>query len=353
MPQYQRYLLNPPKSVVSNGQFNFGCYTAPFKEVNLHEAIRPYALPLPNFAQNIQLREWQAFQAGNGDYFIMMAIYNAKKLALVQFILYDIKTQKKLHYEKQVPAWQLQVPNGLYDTHAGYKSNNFKIHAHSDIGNGRITIFVEINNFKKLPPIKAHFVGYHEHQSGKANPMVVCMPFTPTRGMYSHKCLMPMKGNVQVGQQQIPFLRSNSQLIIDDHKGYYPFPTRYDWVTGFGYNKQGQSIGFNLTHNQVQNPEIYNENCLWLNGELHPLPPIKVHRPNGYKGQWLVQDEYGKVNLTFDPVVHTAVDINLLLFRSKYQGPYGYYNGTIKDKNDNSIVIEKMFGMGEDFYLRV
>ncbi len=348
---YTRNITTPPAKAVTNGAFNFGCYKQPFKEINFLEASRPYRLPLPKKIKGLQLREWQAFQIGNPDYFIMVAIYNAKKLSLAQFIFYNKKTKEKWRYERKVPAWSLQVPNSLYETTAQYKGTNFLLHASHNINAQLLNLRVNIQSFKDLPSVKGFFGGNHDVK--RYEPMVVCMPFSEKRAMYSHKCLMPLEGELEVGEERIHFNPTNSFLIIDDHKGYYPFPTRYDWVTAAGRQNDGSLIGFNLTHNQVLDPETYNENALWLDGILHPLPPIQVQRPNGVKNDWRIKDKYGMVDLTFTPVVHTAVDVNLLLFRSKYQGPYGYFNGYLMNQNGDKIQIENMFGMGEDFYLRV
>ena len=245
----------------------------------------------------------------------------------------------------------MQVPKGLYETKAGYRSKNFTILAEHDVENKKLSIAVEIKNFQDLPDVKAHFVG--EHDTEKYQPTVVCLPFSPKRAMYSHKCLMPMYGQININNKCIDFDTASSHLIIDDHKGYYPFPTRYDWVTSFGYNEKKELFGLNLTDNQVVKQDLYNENCLWLDGKLHLLPPIKVKRKDGIKGDWLIKDKFDMVNLVFTPTVHTAVNINLLIFQSKYEGPYGWLNGYVRKADGEKVLVENMFAMGEDFYLRV
>ncbi len=311
---------------------------------------QPYQLPLPHFLQNLQLREWQAFQMGNKDYFMMVAIYNAKKMALVQFIFYDIQQNQKIRYEKKVLPNKLQLPNTLFGGIASYFSEKFSLRVNHDIGSSFLRLIGEITGFKDLPNVKVRAVG--QHNVDKYEPMVVCMPFNERRGMYSHKCLMPMEGRLQIGDRTILFPPEESFLIIDDHKGYYPFPTIYDWVTGMGYTPEGILMGFNLTDNQVIQPKKFNENGLWYNGVLHPLPPIKITRPNGVEKDWIIKDEYGMVDLTFTPVIHTSVNINALIFRSNYKGPYGFFNGFISKKNGEKVEIKQLFGMGEDFYLR-
>jgi hypothetical protein len=163
---------------------------------------------------------------------------------------------------------------------------------------------------------------------------------------------MPMEGILHIDRKSVAFEKGKSHMIVDDHKGYYPYVMKYDWITGAGYNEQGQLVGFNLTDNQVKTPEKYNENCLWVDGKIHLLPPIKVSRPAGVEKEWLISDRYDRVKLFFIPAANTRVDINLLFIRSDYHGPYGYFKGFIKDDDGNKVILDGLFGMGEKFYLR-
>lgn len=339
--------MKAPEAIVTNGKYNFGQYTSPFKKVNLLDAKKSTILP---FAKSFFLREWQAFQIFTEGYFGIMAIYNTKKVSLVQFILYDIEAKKKIKFEKKVLPWQLEIPNGLYKSKAAYYSSNCTMIVEHDIDNNSMTIDVDIAKSKKNPSIKAKLKGIHNVE--KFTPIVVCMPFSDTRGMYSHKCQMPLEGEIFLDDKKIICHGNNSNLIIDDHKGYYPYVTKYDWITAAGFTERGQRVGFNFTDNQIQNKEKYNENGIWLDGKLHYLPPITVSRPEGYKKDWIVKDKEGMVNLTFTPVENNSVNLNLLILKSQYQGPYGYFNGYIQADGQAKIDIDNLFGMGEDFYLR-
>jgi hypothetical protein len=350
MSVYTRKLKSAPAVLYGETGFEFGSFDKPIVNPNLIDAQRPYKLPLPRALKWMQLREWQAFQISNGTHFVMVAIYNAKKISLVQFIVYDIVNNKKYRYEKKAAPWSIKVPNGLFGTEASYTSNNFSLLAKHDLNNNLLGLTASIKNMKGLPDVEAKFTG--QHDTTRYQPMVVCMPFSEKRAMYSHKCLMPVSGSIQFGNDVIAFPDKISQLIIDDHKGYYPYRTVYDWLTGMGRDENGNMIGFNFTDNQVLDHETNNENCLWQDGQLTTLPPIKVTRPDGYIGNWFVKDEYGVVNLEFRPVIHTAVDVNLLIMRSNYQGPYGFFNGFIKNDNGERVQVKELFGMGEDFYLR-
>lgn len=334
--------------VNADGSYQLGRYTQAFERANMLDARMPY---VPRFLQKLRLREWQAFQITNDRFFAMIALYNAKKFGLVQFILYDIQKNEKLRYERQVLPSSLTLPDSLYKQGAGYRSKGFHLQTYCDLERGRIEIKASIDGVGKMPPLLAHFIGYCP--TDKIQPIAVCLPFDDLRAMYSYKCLMPVQGQVQIDDQRHYFSSHTSAMIIDDHKGYYPSPTHYDWATGMGYDEQNNLIGFNLTDNQARQPHLYNENCLWYKGITHLLPPVKMNQPNGSENEWLISDEQGKVNLSFSPVAHTYFNKNLLFMRSKYHSPYGYFNGYLTNKDGERVPIQKLFGVCEDFYLKI
>lgn len=370
----------PTTAVTKEGRYNLGCFDSPIADVNLLDINSSLfqLFPTPTWLKYIQLREWQAYQLFNNDgLFILIAVYQAKKVPLVQFIVYDTKTKDKLKYERKVFLTTLHVPNTLYQqSKAYYHSANFNIDIVHALETNQLDIRVKIEDFineegKKLPNIEGNWRGYHN--TTRYQPMVVVNPFDAQSAMYSHKCLMPMtSGVLHIGNDRtVLFNPMTSQIIIDDHKGYYPYETKYDWVTGLAMVDRPSSvakrpldesdtshpdkihIGFNLTRNQVIQSDQYNENCLWYDGELHPLPPVTFKRPNGYQDQWFVEDEHDMVKLTFTPVTHTSVNLNLLIIQSCYQGPYGFFEGYLRKKDGEKVMIDRVFGMGEDFYLRM
>ncbi len=347
--RYKRDILPPPHSLVTKGKINFGTFNAPFREVNPLDAARVFGIPLPRFFKNFRLKEWQAFQLGNEDFFILAVIYNQKVGTLVQFIVCDKKNRRMTKYETKVPAWKTRVPSSLGDTRARYVSDKFRIDIHNKLDLGRIFIDVAIDGDNTLPPLYGHFEAFHEARN--VRPLVVSLPFAGNRGMYSHKCLMPLVGVLVYGGRRIEFARQNSFAIIDDHKGYYPYILKYDWITGAGFTAGGLT-GFNLTDNQVLDKERYNENCLWFGKVLHLLPPVTFYRPNGVNEEWYIKDDYGMVDIAFMPVFNNPLQLNLLAIKTDYYGPFGSYSGSIGLSSGKRVSVDGFFGMGEKKYLR-
>ncbi|MBN1498333.1 MAG: DUF2804 domain-containing protein [Spirochaetes bacterium] len=346
---YAREIKPAPGSLVEKGRLNFGCFDRAIRVVNPLDAKRVFGFPLPRFIQNMRLKEWQAFQLGNDECFILAVIYNQKPACLVQFIFCDRKTGRMTKYEKMVPSWRASVPSSLGASRARYITQGFRLDFHNRLDRGRIFIDVAIDRRKAMPALYGHFEALHEE--GEVRPLVVSLPFAENRGMYSHKCLMPMQGTLCIGERTIQFSRADSFAIVDDHKGYYPYVMRYDWVTGAGMSAKGLT-GFNLTDNQVRDKERYNENCLWLGRKLYPLPPVAFSRPDGVNGEWIIRDRYGMVDLVFRPVAANTLKLNLIALKTDYYGPFGDFSGVIMPYPGKKIRVNGYWGMGEQKYLR-
>ncbi len=349
-PAYSRDILPAPASLVEAGRFNLGTFGDAIGEVNALDAERPYPLPLPGLLKSFRLKEWEALQLGDGRFFLLVVVYNAKSFGLVQFVCYDRMKNEKLLYEKIVPCTSLRVARGLFGTRTAYVSDGFRIEITNRLNAGLIGVDISIRDHGDLPEVQASFLALH--RKGKVAPLVVCQPLAARRAMYSHKCLMPMEGEMSIGEMRHEFDERASFAIVDDHKGYYPYNLRYDWVTGASRNGKGGIAGFNLTRNQVLDPERYNENCLWCDGELTPLPPVEFTRPGGPGGEWSVRDTHGMVDLTFTPVAQGEIRMNLLAVKVDYYGPFGSFRGAIVDRKGRKVSVDGFFGMGEQKFLR-
>lgn len=347
---YQRTHDEPPASIVNEGKFCFGTYDGPIRELNMLDASMPLQFPVPRAVKNFRLKEWEAFQIGNGDYFILGAVYNAKIMGIVQLVVIDIAQKKKFIFEKMLPPWKLFVGNSLSNNVTCSCGNGYSFHIHNHLDKGSVRLTIKTKGQKNQPDMDCNFIASHTNED--TAPIVICHPFGPNRALYSHKALMPLEGELYMDGREIRFEKEKSFMIIDDHKGYYPFEMKYDWVTTAGFDVNGRLVGFNLTDNQVKNHEKYNENCLWTGNRVHLLPPIKVKRPEGSMGTWLINDEYGMVDLKFEPQIESKVDINALILKSRYRAPYGVFSGHIKDGNGDKVFFDGFFGMGEDKFIR-
>ena len=80
----------------------------------------------------------------------MAALYNTKKVCLVQFIVYNTRTKKKIRCEKKVLPRSLSIPSGLHNTTASHRSKGFSFEVKHDVYGFDLTMNVHIDARKSI-----------------------------------------------------------------------------------------------------------------------------------------------------------------------------------------------------------
>ena len=349
MTKTERHLEPPPGALVTKGRVQFGHFSGGIRRPNLIDAKRPFGVPVPRSLRDLRLKEWQAMQLGNGRIFIHVALFQAKSLAMVQVKLYDRETREKRVFEKPVLPGAFRVAQGLFGTRTVYAKRGTRVAFENDLGNGTLLLRLDLKKRWGFPAVKAEI----SLDTRVTEPLVVSIPFGKNRGMYSHKGLFPATGRVVIGKNEHVFRRDNGYAFIDDHKGYYDYRMRWDWLTGAMHDAAGKLVGFNLTRNASIDPEGFNENCLWRDGKITLLPAVRFSRESkGSQEIWRVRDDAERVDVEFSVEAQGDVKLNLGVIKSNYRGPFGHVRGRLVGASGEPLELDGVFGMAEDFDLR-
>jgi hypothetical protein len=334
-----------------DGRFALGLRTQPFREVNpLDAKLRVGPLSMPRKAKELSLKEWQHFALVNDDFYVSMALFDAKRLGLVQIIVYDRKRDRVHEYERRCLPRDIELADGLHRGQCRYRNGEFMLSFTNRLERGYHELSFSAPRTRNSPAISGRVELFEPLE--EVEPMVVALPFDDGRAMYSHKAVLPFEGVMQLGDQNVRFERGSAYSLVDIHKGYYPFVMTWHWATGALW-RDGELVGFNLTNNQVRDQRRFNENGLWVDGRLSPLPPVRFEfNPQRHMDSWRIRDNFGRVELEFIPDTLRRVDINLGVMKSRYRGPFGRFRGYLRDDEDRKHDVEDAYGMCEDFYLR-
>lgn len=338
--------VTPPPALVDDGRYQFGTYDGPIPSINpLDAGMRHTRVDsVRRMSRNLRLKEWEAFQLGDDDWFVLGAVYNAKTVGLIQVLAVNKHEGTITRWETKMPAPTLSVARGLLSSSSRGRVADFRVEIGNHLDEWRIAVDAHHPGRGELPAMGLHVSGSCD--PSEAAHLVVVHPFSVDRALYSHKVMMPMTGSLVIGGDQVGFADDRGFLIIDDHHGDYPRPMRYDWVTGIRRRRDGIVEGFNLTDNQVLDPAQYNENAIWIGDQLHRLPPVSVERPQGPWGKWLIRDTSGAVDVTFTPTVRSTMHVGPRKVLAEYYAPYGWYEGAIEAENA-VLNVDGMFGVGE------
>jgi hypothetical protein len=281
----------------------------------------------------------------------MSALLNAKFFSIALFKGYDRKEKRRFGFLRIVPGSIVTIGERLSVSHNAYHGQHARLDYRFDLPSGKIGLTV---NWRPGHHSSGFHGEFHFHFGPKLGaPTSVVLPLGLNRAMYSTKALLPFEGELEVFGETHRFKGTGSMGILDDHKGYYPFSLHSDRVVGFGLDAKKRRVGFALAQSHAKDPCRYNENCIWIGNKVWPLPSLRVTRAMGHEGNWVIQDTEGLVDLVFMPEVHNDMAFHYGLFESDYHGPFGTFKGFVKNGEGDTIEAERLFGVGEQRYLRV
>ncbi|MCA9634082.1 MAG: DUF2804 family protein [Myxococcales bacterium] len=346
VPQSSTEVTPAPEAIVAAGRQAYGRFSTTPARANLLDA--PY-LGLPRGIRWWRLKEWQAVQISTPELFMNLALFDAKLMSLVQIKVYDKRRGQKHVFERKLPPMRLQVADSLLDSHNGHVGRDVVLAFDNHARAGHLDVLIDLESQGKRPRIHGKLRLLLE----RGAPHVVSMPLVDG-GMYSHKGMFPVTGRLVIGDEAHELSGDRALALLDDHKGYYPYVMRWDWLTSAKVDDSGVAWGFNLTRNQCREPLRYNENCVWRGDRFGTLPAVSFERRNVGRPDevWLVRDEQGRVDVEFRPTVPGDVRVNALLVESRYRGPFGHVRGRLAAEGLPDLVLDDWFGMGEDFHLR-
>jgi len=347
---YTREIQPPRDTPVENGLPVQGTWDRAFKEVNLLDIQRPYRFPLISWAKDYRLKEWQRFIVQDDRYIFGALLANFKLYCLAPVQLYNKETGDLFQFMKLLPGNGWRLPNSLANATAGSRARKFFFLIHNWLDADTIKLELDIKARRERPAFTVD-LGYTMNRD--IIPMAVSLCFSAQRSMYSFKAAAPVRGDIVLGNKRINLDPARTTGIFCDCKGFFPYRMRNTTAAAMDFTSDGRRFSFYLAENQARETNRNNENALWVDGRLSPLPPVRVTMPEGVDSDWIIQDLEGMVDLIFTPKAHNNGSVRMLLSNAEYNTPLGVFNGMVATSDGEQIQVRNVWGMGEKLYVRV
>lgn len=337
----------PPSLVDENGRAVFGTFKSEFPAFNLHQIHN--ATHLPDALNALKLTQWQAVEVRTENGMLLCAVCDMGLFGKLLHVYLDERDNSVHTFDSTLMPGTVHIAQSLL--HGSQSSARFKT--------GEIRIINELDkNRVRLQGshrTSKDTLSYDIQMSRISSPSVVSIPFGANRPLYSQKDLFNVRGSVTLNGENIE-LRPSDKAILDDHRGYYPRRSHYDWLcTMDGAVKDGtlEPFAFNLTCNQSIDQDAYNENLIWNETCSTPLPPVRfIKTPDTFEGGvlpfWRIEDEFGKVNAGFEILGVSPMILHAGLVNIDYYILFGKLCGYVEDEEGNRTVLDGMLGIGED-----
>lgn len=329
-----------------DGRFNFGRYTNRINNVNPLDLKSGYWGALPKCIKNKRLKEWHAYMVGGKHHYILIATMNLKLFSVLKIMIHDKRNNHTWGTSMILPLHNLKISENLNDDSMYVHHKSTHVYANHFLDSDRIELGfsfvdelsgVELSGFLK----SGHVIN---------EPQVSVLPLKNSAGLYTHKQLMEVGGQIMIGKELINLSSRETCLIMDDQKVYYPYYTEWDWATASGIVGDDY-CGFTVSDIRAVKGD-WNENGFWKNGKLHQVPNVRFCR-NKSSGTWTIVDENGLVDILFKPVAKHVIRRNFGIAGGSYEGPFGWFSGHLTSEDGETLHINGMFGMGEKMNLRL
>lgn len=338
----KRRPVTPPNMLVNCGKAAFGTFDAPLPVMNFLDCEKPVGQYTPDFMKKFRLTQWEAFEINLKEGSLISAVYNVGSAGFSIFVFHDKRTNQVYQWFNLVPAFKANVSKNLINSTSEIKSINSYLILDNQFQKG----FCHGKGMSKNK--KFGTIEFDLKITSLAPPSVVSIPLGDNKPLYSHKEFFKAEGYLKLNTETFK-TDDTSTAIVDDHKGFYSYNMHYDWLTTMGkttINGEQKYLSFNLTQNQTQNADDYNENLLWLEDYSCPLPPVKFTHITDK--EWLIKDEHDLVNIKFTLDDKFEMKVHLGVVDVNYDLPFGTLEGYIKDLEGNKYTLDGMTGIGED-----
>ena len=348
---YTREIQEKRREPVENGLPLQGTWTAAFDEVDLSKINRPYSIPLLKEVKNLRIKEWESFFIQDDRIYLQARLCNLKYYRTALVVMFNKETKERLEFKKRIPGSGWRLPRSLNNASVESHSYGFFFRIHTWLDANCVQLELNVEGRQSKPPFTVQVT--FDLAEGKTTPMAASLLFSERRNMYAYKTLTAVRGDVVAGGQHIQLDPVRTSGIFCDFKGYYPYRSRSTWCSAMGFDNQNKRFGFALGENQAKEPFKNNENALWIDGRLTPLPPVKITQNGTVMSDWIIQDMEGMVDLVFTPKEPGSNVKKSMLLSSNYEYSLGLFNGLVLGAKGEEIPVHNIWGAGEKLYLRV
>ena len=341
----------PRGSPIENGIPLEGTWNRAFSHVNLLDIHRPYRCPLPRWLRDCRIKEWEGFSVQDDCFVLEAFLMNIKLCRIAQVILYSKESGENYVFRKFLPASGWRLPRSLAHGSVECRSPRFFFRINTWLNADTIKLDFDIAATWWQPAFAAHLS--FNMGSREVTPSVVSLKFAERRSMYAYKALATVRGDIVLDGEHFSLNPARCTGIFRDYKGFFPYQMRGVLCGAAGFDGEGRRYGFHVAENQARETRKNNENAMWVNGQLTPLPPVRITMPGGPESGWVIQDVDGMVDLVFSPNKLYRFGAGLLVASGDFFGALGYYNGMLVSANEEQIQVRNQWGAGEKLYLRV
>ncbi len=343
----QELIETPSRFAENNRVVSYGKFAQPFRELNILDVdFRDKRGKTPRWMRDLRLKEWQHFGIIHPEYYLGFVAFDSKYMSTSFCYIFDRRQKKVFEHHKETGPWAMTVSRELWDGWTYFKQPGYNIEMHSWLEKGRHDLTVRIKAKRGLPALEADLSVLED--VNLYQPLVSVSPIAANRPLYTHKAACPVEGVVRFGDITYQLDPQRDISLMDVQKTFYPYRSWWKWATFAGRDAQGRIIALNICDNLIEDDDIYNENCLWVDGKLTPLTAAEFSFEEGNAlAPWHMHTTDSKVDVELRPEGERADKINAGVLMSDFHQAFGPFSGKLIENSGAEHEVTDYFGLAE------
>lgn len=287
-------------------------------------------------------KRWNYWAITNERYLFSATISHLDYAGLVFVYFADFQTGQLTEVTKLLPfGWGCELAETVA-ADARYVGVGVRVAMEQRAAGVALT--VEMADFEGRPLVAQFDIAVPpQHES-----LNVVVPWDERTFQFTSKqnCL-PTTGVVRLGSEEIVFA-GPTFACLDLGRGIWPRHCRWNWGSGSGW-QNGRLVGINLG-GQWTDGTGSTENGVCVDGRLHKISADVrwTYDKGDWQRPWGMQDEAGRLALTFTPFLERVAASNVGLVRSEVHQLFGHYDGFITTDEGEQLAIRQLVGWAED-----
>ncbi|MBQ9908168.1 MAG: DUF2804 family protein [Treponema sp.] len=355
---YNRKIQEAPEKIVRNGKIEFGTFDGLLPKLDIRGVRAPFAgTPLPAVITNFRIQSSLVFMFNIGSYIGTIDFFDHKIFGFADVVFWNKESRRKLAYRSFMGPRRRFIPHSMKSGFCASFNKKRYIRISWDHQRDRLSVIFNLKGDNSRPSTQGAFLAQYSNPLMKEIMNVVPAPSkrrcsaTYVTNPQIHGSLNLDKTKLSTEESQEDF---DGSALLSVNRTYYNFLTTSEFVmaTGISNGKKFSFQIFTTQENAVDSDNI-NSNVLFADGECTPLPPVTITHPFGLSKKWVIQDFENMVDLTFTPASDIRRDISFLVTKSHLRTIFGTFEGVIKTKNGEDIVLHNFEGIAKNQLLRL
>lgn len=296
-----------------------------------------------------RIKEWDYYIVTDGKKAVALTIADNSYMALVSasFLDFSVPAYKTTSVIKWFTFGKLGLPSAPEQGDVAYTDKRVQMR------------FVKQSDKRILSCKFADFDGKTNFEclftldEFPRDQMTIATPFDKPHAFYYNTKIncMRAKGYCTYKGVRYDFSPADSLGTLDWGRGIWTYKNTWYWSSLQTRLADGRTFGFNLGYG-FGDTTAASENMLFVDGIAHKLDRVEFGIPqkNGkddFMSDWLIEDNEGRLKLTFRPVVDRADNTDALIIASNQHQVFGLFTGEVTLDDGTVIHIEDELGFAE------